>query len=179
MNGVRVYVWDKVVRIFHWTLAGLFVTNYFVLEPGSNVHEWIGYSAVSLVLLRILYGFYAKGAANFSQINFSQSAFRAHFSHLKQRSLPQNAGHNPFGWLMVLVMFVLFIWMGSSGFLLEETDYFFGSDLMEQLHKLGADLLFICVCLHIVAVLLIGIIGRVSLIAPMLTGYRKCREAKK
>lgn len=175
MPTVPLYIWDKLVRICHWVFAAVFIANYFVLPAGEDLHQWLGYFAAALVLLRLLHGVTTKGYASFRQVNLSPAAFTEHIQHLKQRKVPADTGHNPFGWLMVFALLLLLLCQAISGFLLEETDYFFGSDRLETLHKLGADLLFICVCLHVSAVIFVSLRGNIALITPMITGYRNKR----
>lgn len=173
MSNPGIYIWDPLVRSGHWLLASVFTLNYFVLEPGDKPHQWLGYFAAAIVLLRLVHGFTRQGYSSFSSIDLSAHAFKNHLLHLKQRKIPTQSGHNPFGWLMVFALLTLFICQAISGYLLQETDYFFGSDLMQSLHALGADLLFICVCLHLAAVMLVTVLGRISLVMPMISGYRR------
>ncbi|GGD65070.1 cytochrome b/b6 domain-containing protein [Lacimicrobium alkaliphilum] len=172
MAAAKAYVWSVPVRLAHWTFAGIFVCNYFILDPGSDSHQVLGYVALSLVALRLFYGLFSKGYAGFNRVDISSRAIGKHVHHLRQRRLPLEEGHNPMGWLMVFVMLGLFISLAVTGYLLEETHRFFGSELVERIHSLLADALFICVCLHIAAVILIGHIGNVSLVKSMITGYR-------
>jgi cytochrome b len=174
----RVYIWNVFIRVLHWLLAGFFVVNYFILDPSSEPHQIIGYLAVSVVFIRLIYGLKTKGFAGFKHVDLSAQSFRAHTQHLLQGNLPINEGHNPFGWLMIFVIFALFTTLATSGFLLEETDRFFGSDLVESIHSLAGDALFVCVCLHILAVFVVGYRGKVALYSSMLTGYRKSNDSK-
>ncbi len=172
MSEQRVYVWSLLVRLVHWALVILFAFNYFILSPGGDIHEWVGYIAVSCVLVRCWYGFTSHGFARFSRKAFSKAAFQSHYSHLKQRHIPARTGHNPFGWMMVYAVFAAFTILATTGFLLEETDYFFGSSELELIHSVTADTLFVLACMHIAAVIVTSIIGRRNLIRAMLTGYR-------
>ena len=55
-SAQTVKVWDIWVRITHWAVsAGIFV-NLIVTEGGSDVHEYIGYAVVALVVSRLLWG---------------------------------------------------------------------------------------------------------------------------
>ena len=56
MSNPGVYIWDPLVRIGHWLLASVFTLNYFVLEPGDKPHQWLGYFAAAIVLLRLVHG---------------------------------------------------------------------------------------------------------------------------
>lgn len=176
MPEQRVYVWSLLVRVIHWALVILFAFNYFILSPGGEIHEWVGYTAVSCVLVRCWYGLTSRGFARFSRRAFSKTAFQSHFSHLKQRSIPARTGHNPFGWMMVYAVLAAFITLATTGFLLEETDYFFGSSELELVHSVTADTLFVLACIHIAAVIVTSIVGRRNLIRAMITGYRRIKN---
>jgi cytochrome b len=53
-RGVR--VWDPLVRFIHWGLAAAVLTNALLDDPDSKLHEALGYVAVGLVALRVLWG---------------------------------------------------------------------------------------------------------------------------
>ena len=50
-----VAVWDRFVRLCHWSLATGFGANW-LNEGGDPPHRWIGYTAVALVLCRVVWG---------------------------------------------------------------------------------------------------------------------------
>ncbi|MBN8761809.1 MAG: hypothetical protein J0I63_00405 [Thiobacillus sp.] len=39
----RAYVWDRFVRLHHWSLATLVLANHFILD--GPAHRWAGYAA--------------------------------------------------------------------------------------------------------------------------------------
>ncbi|WP_241970396.1 cytochrome b/b6 domain-containing protein [Idiomarina seosinensis] len=173
MVATAVKVWDRFVRCYHWLIVVAFSLNYFLLEPGEQVHQWVGYSAFSLIAIRIVWGFIGPDNARISSFFPTPTRLRQHFCHLKQRQLPKEQGHNPLGGLLILLFWLLFLAQGITGFLLEETDYFFGSSLIEAIHGLIADALFVGVLIHVCAVIIMGWWGRIQLIRPMLTGKRR------
>ena len=42
-------VWDRFIRLFHWTLVSCVVLDYTVLADGNDLHRWLGYLAAALV----------------------------------------------------------------------------------------------------------------------------------
>lgn len=168
----QVRVWGRLIRITHWYLVVAFFLNYFVLDAGGNPHQILGYVAFCAVILRIGWGVMSKKQGSFATISLGLKSFALHFTHLKNRNVPINAGHNPVGWIMILATWTLFIGLAVTGFMLEETDYFFGSSLVENIHSIFSDVLYGLVLLHIAAVFIVAWWGRVSLIRPMLTGWR-------
>lgn len=55
VHAVR--VWDPFVRVFHWSLVSCVILNYFVVEDGETLHQWLGYIAAALVCAWIVWGF--------------------------------------------------------------------------------------------------------------------------
>lgn len=175
-----VLIWPWWIRLIHWVLVLVFVANYFVLDPGSSLHNWLGYIITILVLTRIVLGFLKRssecnGYAAFVHCDLKTHAFIHHFHELKQRKLPANSGHNPLGWLMVFFFWFLVVVLAVSGFLMEEVDYFFGNQTLDTIHLWAADGMLIAAFVHVAAVLLVAYWGRISLIRPMLTGQRKAK----
>lgn len=173
-------IWPWWIRLLHWGLVLVFVVNYFVLEPGSDLHNWLGYIITILVVLRIIVGFSNRfsehsGFAAFAHCDLKPRAFAHHLNELKQRKVPTNSGHNPLGWLMVFFFWLLLVVLAVSGFLMEEVDYFFGNQTLDTIHLWAADAMLIAAFVHVAAVLIVAYWGRISLIRPMLTGKRKVK----
>ena len=59
-------LWDPLVRLFHWSLAGVFIANYFLNEPGESWHVWLGYYALAWIPVRVLWGFVGSPAGRWS-----------------------------------------------------------------------------------------------------------------
>src|SRR3954453_23460165 len=81
--GQKIRVWDLPVRLFHWLLAGSFVVAYSIAESESLriVHVILGYTAVGLILFRIIWGFVGSRYARFASFAFAPRAairFSAH-----------------------------------------------------------------------------------------------------
>lgn len=167
-----VKIWDGFIRSYHWLIVAAFILNYFVLEPGELAHQIVGYSAVTLVFMRVIWGFVGPANAKISSFFPTISRVRQHLHHLKMRQLPLNEGHNPIGGLLILVFWLLILSQGVTGYLLEETDRFFGSSLVEDIHEWIAHTLYVGVIIHVLAVILVGWWGRIQLLRPMITGKR-------
>ena len=56
-NRLRtVRVWDPFVRLFHWSLVGLFVFAFATGDEWDAAHELAGYIIAGLVGARIIWG---------------------------------------------------------------------------------------------------------------------------
>lgn len=168
------YIWDRIVRLCHWGIVVCFVVNYFIVEPGRLIHEIAGYSTVALLTVRIVWGLTRSRAsfASFKLVDLSGNAFQTHLAHIKQRRIPVHSGHNPLGWLMVMLVVVLIVILGATGFMMEEIDAFFGNSTLDNIHSVAADILYGAVCVHVLAVLIVQWRGNISLIKPMISGKR-------
>lgn len=56
MAGESLRLWDPLVRLFHLSIAGVFVANYFFNEAGDDWHVWLGYYAMAWLLVRLVWG---------------------------------------------------------------------------------------------------------------------------
>jgi cytochrome b len=161
----RHYVWDRFVRLHHWSLAALVLGNHFALE--DRPHRWAGYTALGLVGLRLVWGFVGSTHARFSAFAPTPRRLRA---HLAQPDVAAR-GHNPFGGAMVLVILTLVAALGFSGWLMG-TDACWGEAWLEDIHESLADGLLACVALHVAGVIAASLKWRINLPRAMLTGYK-------
>ncbi len=58
MPPAEVKVWDPLVRLFHWSLAGLVLFAFISGEDwGGSAHVNAGYAVLALIGVRIVWGF--------------------------------------------------------------------------------------------------------------------------
>ncbi|PTT72500.1 cytochrome B, partial [Pseudomonas sp. HMWF007] len=50
MPSASLRLWDPLVRLFHLSIASVFVANYFFNEAGDDWHVWLGYYAMGWLL---------------------------------------------------------------------------------------------------------------------------------
>lgn len=167
-----VQVWDPLVRVFHWSLVACVLLNLFVLDDGKPAHEWTGYTASALVLLRLVWGFVGTRHARFADWFPTPARVRAHIGALRRGLVPHYTGHSPLGALMMLTLMALVLALGLSGWL-QTTDRFWGDEWVEELHESLANLLMLAAGLHAAAALVLGRIERVRLVRAMFTGVKK------
>jgi len=76
---------------------------------------------------------------------------------------------------MILMMLSMLL-LGVTGFMLEEIDYFWGEEWLEEVHELIANGLAGLVGLHILAALVESLRLRENLPLSMITGRRRVRD---
>jgi len=165
-------VWDRAVRAIHWALAAACAAAWVTTQAGLRWHEPLGYLALALVAIRLVWGFAGTPYARFSQFIRSPSATLAYAAQLRSGSAPRYLGHNPLGGWMAVVLWTFVALLGLSGWLYS-TDMFWGEAWLDRLHQwLGWSLLGL-VALHLAGVIHASRKHRESLVAAMVSGEKR------
>jgi len=63
----KIRVWDPLVRVFHWSLVGLFAANALFVDDESELHIWIGHTVTGLVwmIYNLLFALLVIGASGY------------------------------------------------------------------------------------------------------------------
>ncbi|QXZ11966.1 cytochrome b/b6 domain-containing protein [Pseudomonas sp. AO-1] len=173
MPNASVRLWDPVVRLFHLSIAGVFVANYFFNEAGDAWHIWLGYYAMGWLLVRLVWGFVGSRSARWADFWPTPTRLIAHARSLIAGRPEHRLGHSPMGALVMLLMLLAMFSAGLSGWAMEEIDALWGADWPLQVHEFATDTLLVLVCLHIVAALFESFLVRDNLPLSMLTGRRR------
>lgn len=173
MGPATVRLWDPVVRLLHWVLAGAFLANYFLTEEGEDWHQWIGYCALAAVLVRFGWGWLDTGAARWPAFWPTPRRLAAHARALLAGEHYPELGHSPFGAVVMISMLGGIFALGVTGFMMEEIDYFWGEDWLEQLHGWIADVVLALACLHVAAAVVESVRQGENLPLSMITGRRR------
>jgi cytochrome b len=171
-EGPTARVWDPFVRLFHWSFAAAIAAAWLTHESGTDWHLWLGYTALTLAVLRIMWGFVGSRHARFSDFVRSPAAILSYAVASLRRREPRSLGHNPLGGAMILFMLGLAIGLGVTGYLMT-TRMFFGVAWMEEFHELLSNLFLIAVPLHILGVIWESIRHHENLVAAMVTGRKR------
>ena len=182
----NVYIWDPLVRIFHWTLVLAFSIAFISEDDYLTIHSWAGYTILSLLTIRIFWGFVGTKHAKFSDFVFSKKDItqfiKATFSLKAKRYL----GHNPAGGAMVIILIISLLITACSGlvilaieegqgplaFLLSDTTPFWG-DIIEEVHEFFANFNLFLIAVHVAGGIVEGLIHRENLIKSMFTGMKR------
>lgn len=170
-----VAVWDIATRLFHWSLAALFVANALATRPGKDLHQWIGYAIGALVAFRILWGLVGPRHARFADFPPSPSAAMGQLAEMASGRRNIHVGHSPLGALMVYNLILTMAGLVLSGYAMT-TVTFFGVEWVEDVHEVLVTWAELSVLAHIAAVVLESRRLRVNLPKSMVTGYKDLPE---
>jgi cytochrome b len=168
----RHYVWDPLIRLFHWSLVLLFTLNALVIDPDAKLHETLGYVVLGLVAARLVWGMIGSRYARFSSFLPSPSGAVEQLTEIATGRTNAHKGHSPLGALMIYNLLLSLIGIGATGYLMT-TDMFWGTEWPEELHEALVTWAEISVVLHIGAVIFESRRTRVNLARAMITGYKE------
>lgn len=169
MNTVK--VWDPLVRVLHWSLAIVFLVNFFD-EGGDPLHNWLGYAALFLIGVRFAWGWIGPGRARFSNWVRGPRAIRRYLRQRLSGRSRRQLGHNPAAGAMMVALLIGVTLVGMTGWL-QTTDRFFGQGWLEEFHEVLAYGVLVMVGLHVVAAISESFHYRENLIASMIHGRKR------
>ena len=167
----HIHVWDRFVRAFHWSLVTCILVNFFVIDNGETLHQWLGYTATALVCARIVWGFIGSPHARFVDFFPTPARIRQHLQHLKSGTRDEHPGHNAVGAIMILVLLTNVLAVGVTGYM-QVSDAFWGEEWVKELHEALASLLISFAGLHALAAIVMGRRERTNLIGAMVSGVK-------
>jgi cytochrome b len=160
-SSKKVVVWDRFVRVFHWSLVTSFVVAYCSTESINWVHKGFGYAALALIA----------GHARFSDFVPTPGKLIRYIAAVLRGREPRYLGHNPAGAVMILFLLCMVIGIGVSGWMMT-LDAFWGNGTVENTHVLLVDLTVVAVVLHVCAAIYESLRHRENLILSMITGTK-------
>jgi cytochrome b len=183
-NGDRiVVVWDAPTRLFHWLTAVLVAAAYATWR--LNWMEWhsrVGTVLLALLIFRLLWGLFGSDTARFSHFIASPRASVRQLAHIFRREPDRQAGHNPAGGWMVLLLLALLLGETLTGVYIDNDIANVGplteftpapiADAIEALHATFWNALLVAIALHIAAILVYAVAKRHNLLVPMITGRK-------
>lgn len=182
----RIKIWDPLVRIFHWSLVGTFFIAYVTEEDFLNLHVWAGYSVLSLVFLRILWGLVGTQYARFSDFMYTPKTVKQFLLDTLRLRAPRYLGHNPAAGAMIILLMVALLLTSLSGLtvygieegagplatMFDSSNEFWG-DVIEEAHEFFANLTVFLVLLHVAGVIVESLIHGENLVSAMWHGYKR------
>ncbi len=181
-------IWDWPVRLTHWLLVATVTGSYITHRLGPDqfrYHRWFGYATLTLVVARILWGFFGTKHARFASFLRGPAAVLRHLAGFTRSEGVHYAGHNPAGGWMIVLMLALLLAQAVTGLFANDdianTGPLYGyvtnaaSNRLTAWHHRIFDAILVAIALHIVAVLSYLLPRRTNLIGPMFTGRKPAK----
>jgi cytochrome b len=165
-------VWDRPVRVLHWTLVVSVALSAIGLVALFGVHQPAGYVALAAVLARGVWGVIGSGYARFAQFVRGPRASLRYVGEVARGRAPRFVGHNPLGGWMVVALMGCVSGLALTGWLYT-TDALFGDETVERVHRALAWTLLGLVVAHVAGVLFTSLRHRENLIAAMFSGRKR------
>ncbi|MGC9456508.1 MAG: cytochrome b/b6 domain-containing protein [Halothiobacillaceae bacterium] len=181
-NGTCLRVWDLPTRLFHWVLFAAVTTSFLSMYAtnATSVHAWSGYTIMTLILFRLLWGFVGTQTARFTDFVPGPRRLIAYLRHGEGGQI--RLGHNPLGALSVLALLASLTVQWATGLFADDDIFFSGplaslvsSDtrrLLTAIHHNNANVLIGLIALHVSAIAFYALFKRQNLVGPMFTGRR-------
>ncbi|TMV08594.1 cytochrome B [Ruegeria sediminis] len=172
-DGARdTLVWDPLVRLIHWSLALTILVNGAITDDESKLHEWVGYAALGLVAIRLLWGGIGSRNARFSAFPPSPMRAVSHVRRVLRGDHTVQLSHNPLGALMVYNLWLTVIALGVTGYMMT-TLRFLGIGWVAEAHELAFYWLLLSVGLHVAGVGFDAWRSGINLVRAMVNGRKR------
>jgi cytochrome b len=184
--ALAVPVWDLPVRLFHWALVGLIGFSWWSAENDRvEWHIWSGLAVLSLLIFRLLWGFFGSSTARFT--SFVRGP-RAVLGYARRPREWREIGHTPLGALSVLALLALLLVQVGLGLVLSDEDgtvtaplnrlvSFETAEWAAELHETLFNVLLGFIALHVAAILFYRLVLGKKLVGAMLTGRTAASSA--
>ncbi|NOX10002.1 MAG: cytochrome B [Gammaproteobacteria bacterium] len=184
----EVYVWDILVRVFHWSLVLFFLLAYLSGDEWDDLHIYSGYIILALLVTRIVWGFIGSRYARFSGFVTSPEKMLSYLKDLLSGKPEHYVGHNPAGGWMILALLLSLSLTGLTGYALEQGYQLMDmgipvvveqlvdddeEELLEEVHEFFAGLSLFLIGVHVLGVLVSSRVHKENLIKAMITGYKQ------
>ena len=177
-------VWDAPTRLFHWAVVLLVLTSYISVKTDYiQLHYWSGYTMLTLLLFRLVWGFVGSETSRFGQFVRSPIEGFRHLAHFNKREPDREIGHNAAGGWMVLVMLAALALQATTGLFAGDpidgggpfVDQIAGNTqkLLDRVHQFNFNIILALIGLHVVTIIAYAAVKRHDLVRPMITGRKR------
>lgn len=167
----RLRVWDWPVRLMHWMLVTAVIGSWITRDRLDELHHYWGYAALTLVSVRLIWGFAGGRYARFAQFVRPIRPTLAYLRSTLRGQAPRYIGHNPLGGWMVVALITCVGALGFTGWLYT-TDMFWGYGWLGNLHAGLGWALWGLIALHVSGVVFTSLKHRENLVKAMLNGHK-------
>lgn len=186
---MKVNVWDKPVRVFHWMLVSVFIGAFFTsrTEWLLEYHAVAGYIALGFVVFRTLWGFTGSRYARFSEFIKGWGEVKSYLLKTIRLKPPRYLGHNPaVGWV-VIFMLILTAGVSVTGIITYSGEEnrgmlaglvsFRAASNAREIHEFLAYAAVVVIVVHIAAALFHDFVLKENIILSMITGTKEDEES--
>jgi cytochrome b len=187
----NVKVWDRFVRIFHWSVATLALTCLLTEDEQLALHVLAGYTLFGLLMLRVAWGFVGPPSARFANFCYPPSVVWQYLRSLAGLRSERYLGHSPAGGAMIVALLVVLFLLAVTGVAAYAAEEQAGplagllgsADLASRswlagLHHALANLLWLMIFVHLAGVALASYTHRENLVWSMVTGIKRDRRVE-
>ena len=181
MNKI-IRVWDLPIRVFHWLLVLCIIGSLVSVNLGENAIEWhayFGYSVLTLLIFRIVWGFVGSTHARFASFLPNRESVLNYL----QGKAPRVLGHNPIGALSVFALLLVLSVQVLTGLFVDDEITFQGPlakyvpnwvvSFFSEIHEGNQVVIYILITIHIAAILYYKKFKGEDLIKPMISGDKE------
>lgn len=172
MRNTSERVWDRPVRLFHWSLVIVTTAAWFTGDATSVPHEVLGYAALVLIAARLAWSRIGSPHARLSTFVRGPRETLQYARDVLADRAPRYLGHNPLGGWMVVALLACIAAVSITG-ALYTTDWLWGYGWLAKLHEGLSWLLVALVGMHLLGVVFTSWRHRENLVAAMLTGRKR------
>ena len=167
-----ILVWDFPVRTFHWLLVISFVGAWLSSEGETwqMLHFAFGYSAVVLILFRVVWGLIGTRYARFGQCIKGPSETMNHIKSIFSGNMDFGPGHNPVGALVMISLMILILLIDLTGYW---TIKEYLGEYMSWAHEAISNLALGFVVIHVAAAIIMSYLQKENLVKSMITGKKE------
>ncbi|WP_225028426.1 cytochrome b/b6 domain-containing protein [Xinfangfangia pollutisoli] len=116
--GTPPTLWDPVVRLTHWSVAMIVLLNGLWTKGGGALHVALGWVAMSILALRLIWGLIGPREARFSAFPPHPVAALRHLGQLARGRPGLHGSHNPAGAMMAYVLWACLAVLIGTGLVL-------------------------------------------------------------
>ena len=175
-------VWDLPIRLFHWLLVVCITGSFVTINLGDEFIQWhayFGYSILTLLIFRIIWGFVGSTHARFTSFLPTKKAI---VDYLSGRS-PRVLGHNPIGAISVFALIFVLCVQVFTGLFVDDEVSFQGplakyvsdsiSSFLSEIHEGNQVVILTLIVIHIAAIIFYKKFKGEDLIKPMISGDKE------
>jgi cytochrome b len=164
-------VWDRPLRLWHWSLAMLVLIAWVTPNTYDSLHRLAGYAVIGLLAFRLLWGFVGTRHSRFDKVGLRLRAAPDYLKNLLRGNTGRYLGLNPAGVAMLVAMLGLLVISTITG-AMQVTVRFFGVWWIEDTHAYSSQAVIVLAALHVLGTLLMSVLQRENLVAAMFNGRK-------